>query len=58
MKITVQEKIADLERRIIALETALHRASITTLTPTQESHLDRVWSKLDEVFGELGKVFR
>lgn len=59
MKIPMQEKIAELEQRIIALETQWRRTSTSQpLTPTQEGHLRRMWIKFDEMFSELGKVFR
>lgn len=66
MKITVQEKIAELERRIVALESAKSQPSVTRTTTTttgpltadQETHLSNMWSHFDAMFSALGKVFR
>jgi hypothetical protein len=79
MKMTVEAKIADLERRILELEAKeknrsykttttkrVFRASVPTeghrtsepLTSSQEGSLKKMWSHFDEMFSELGKVFK
>lgn len=67
MKIPLQEKIAELERRIEALEkpgrpvTTTHTTTVrrdAPLTPTQEAALDGMWYHFDKMFSALGKVFR
>ncbi len=66
MKITVQEKIAELERRIEALEKP-RRSTVTQttttshtapMTPTQQASLDRMWKHSDGVFDAMRSVFR
>jgi len=64
MKIPIQEKIAELERRIEALEkpqrTTTTKTTTTTapLTPPQEEALSSMWRHFDATFEAMRKVFR
>lgn len=65
MKITVQEKIAELERRIVDVERRLSasvtRTTTTTtgpITASEERNLARIWASFDAVFAEFGKIWR
>lgn len=64
MKMSIQEKVADLERRILALEgqrsTTTRTTTTTTgpMTPEQQTHFARMWTHFDQVFVQLGKVFK
>lgn len=58
MKIPVQEKIAELERRIQALEKQRQPPAAETPTSTQREHLNKMWSYYDLMFSEMRKVFR
>jgi hypothetical protein len=65
MKIPIQEKIAELERRIEALEKARRPVTTTTttsttdpLTPKQEAARDRMWQHFDETFRAMREMFR
>lgn len=55
MKITVQEKIAELERRIVALESQRFVTTKTTTTvaskvPDLDAEVDSVWKSFDTLF--------
>lgn len=64
MKIAVQEKIAELERRIVALESARSKQTTTTtttsgpLTVMQDWHLKSMWSHFNAMMVDMGKVFK
>lgn len=57
MKITVQEKIAELERRIVALEKAQRAHTVTTTTTTRavglEPEMSGVWKSVDALFAKV-----
>ncbi len=72
MKITVQDKVAELESRIAALENVVRRMAAAptvtrTTTVTSDTHvmtekeksaLDRIWAHFHSAFDEFGKAFR
>jgi len=66
MKIPIQEKIAELERRIEALEkrkpvvhtTNVHNTTTTPLTPPQKEALSSMWRHFDATFEAMRKVFK
>ena len=62
MKVSIQTKIAELERRIMQLEAAMSRTTVDfqtrPMTVDQVGHFTRMWQCFDKTFEEMGKIFR
>lgn len=56
MKIPLQDKIAELERRIVALETqarTVERVTIRTRTVDLEPEMGNIWRSFDALFAKF-----
>jgi hypothetical protein len=53
MKISVQEKIAELETRIEKLEKRQGRVEVKNFDERTRGHWKKMWSEFDEVMKEL-----